>query len=183
MNTSTLNDIETITRLNNIPYYSQRDNKRDPHRTCNISACAMAVEGLKPGLFKDDDDYAACLEGYGDTVNHAAHTNMLWDRGVKSSFHYDLDFDHLSAQLKKRHPVVIGILHRGWYKQPTGGHMITVIGEYKDGFIVHDPYGYPISGEYGNRLDGSNVLFSYESLKYRWLADGPRSGWGRIFHG
>ncbi len=175
-------ETDIITLLDNVPYYSQRDNEHDPHRTCNISACAMAVEAIAPGLFKSDDDYAEKLSLYGDTVNHAAHTSMLWDLGVKSSFHYDLDFHHLSAQLKKGHPVVIGILHRGWHKQPYGGHMITIVGEYIWGFVAHDPYGYPSGGQYDPTRCGANVLFCHQSLKYRWLADGPRSGWGRIFH-
>lgn len=181
MTIATLERSQIITLLD-IPYHSQRDNRRDPWRTCNSTSCFMAVEGIKPGLWRSDCDYIDELYNhYGDTTNHSAHTNMLWNKGIKSSFHYDLDYENLSASLKRGKAIVVGVLHKGTIFNPYGGgHMIVIIGEYEGGYIAHDPWGYPFSYRPGS--SGASVLLPYESLDARWLVEGKKSGWGRIFH-
>lgn len=181
MTIATLERSQIITLLD-IPYQSQRDNRKDPHRTCNSTACFTAMQAIKPGIWASDCDYIDELYyNYGDTIDHSAHDRMLAAKGVESRFYRDLDYIDLSNSLKKGKPVVIGILHKGYYKNPTGGHMITVVGQYDDGFIAHDPYGYPCNGFHDKNRSGANVLFSYKSLNYRWLVEGKNSGWGRIF--
>lgn len=110
-----------------------------PDRTCNSSACAMAAKylGANIGL---TDQYLRRVLQYGDTTDHSAQTSALNDYGIKSSFHYNLDFKDLE-RLGQGKPVVIGINHRGPLHAPTGGHMITVIGKQGNDYIVHDPYG------------------------------------------
>lgn len=163
-----------------VPYYSQRDNQLDWWRTCNTSSCAMVAEFLKPGCCQGSDDwyYSNCVIAEGDTTDHAAQTRALEKLGVRSVFRYDLDYPDLDAQLAAGKPVVIGVLHRGTLQNPTGGHMIVVIGKYEDGYICHDPWGEGF--DYSN-LNGRAVRYPYRSLDARWLANQPGSGWGRIF--
>jgi hypothetical protein len=173
-----LQSVKLTSLLYDVPYYSQLNNKREPMRSCNVSACAMAVVYLSPSLFFSDDDYADSLWVYGDTTDHLAHTNMLAAKGIESEFRYDLSYGDLSEQLNQHKPVVIGVYHRGSLESPTGGHMITIVGEYDDGYICHDPFGEPFHYQ---SEDGSYCLLPHESLDRRWLTDGNFTGWGRIF--
>ncbi len=164
-----------------VPYYSQRDNAREPMRTCNVSSHAMACEFIKSGSFKKSDDfYAIALSEYGDTTNHSAHSRLLADRGFKSEFRTDLSYKDLDESLFVREmPVIIGVLHRGYYLTPYGGHMLVVIGRTGDDYICHDPWGEPFS--YQNS-DGKAKKIPPISLNHRWLVEGGKSGWGRLFY-
>jgi hypothetical protein len=165
-----------------VPYYSQRDNVSEPERSCNKSACCMAAEYIKPGIFGGSDNvYSILLEGYGDTTNHEAHTRLLSARGFKTEFRYDLSYEDLDESLfNRKMPVVIGVLHRGHYLTPYGGHMIIVVGKRETGeYICHDPWGNPFSYDGDN---GKDCIIPKQSLDTRWLADGDKSGWGRLFY-
>lgn len=165
-----------------VPYYSQRDNVQDWWRTCNTSSCAMVAEYLKPGCIKGSDDYYLLnyVNKYGDTTDHSAQTAALKALGIDSYFSYQLDYDDLDRELEAGRPVVIGVLHKGPITQPSGGHMIVVIGKYADGYIFNDSWGegFDYSGS-----NGKQVKYPYQSLNARWLMDGANTGWGRIFKG
>lgn len=162
-----------------VPFYNQVDNKFEPHRTCNTSSCAMAAKFLGAAI-SSDDQYYQLLDA--DTTDHSAQSRALDKLGIKSEWHTDLDFDDLDASLKKGKPIVIGILHRGTLDNPTGGHMIVVVGKTAKGdYIVNDPYGSIMDGYTGAVERGRNAVYSRKMLDRRWLADGPKSGWGRIF--
>ncbi|MFY7883780.1 MAG: C39 family peptidase [Dolichospermum sp.] len=162
----------------NIKYFSQRDNCEEPDRTCNTSCCAMAADFLKPGCISGDDQYKNIVDRFGDTTNHDAQTKALASLGIKSRFEYNLSYRELDNFLILEKPVVIGVLHRGHYQTPYGGHMILVIGKVSDGYICHDPWGEPF--QYAS-TDGANCFIPYQSLDTRWLCDGPYTGWGRLF--
>lgn len=169
-----------------VPFYQQLDNYTQPERTCNSSACAMALEYFRPGTLdgrKGDDEYIRTVFSYGDTTDHAVQTKALNDYGVKSSFKYNLSFDDLDKELKEKRPVVIGILHRGSLKSPYGGHMCVVIGKTaKGGYICNDPYGDLYDGYTSNVYNGKSVTYERHVLEARWTADGPGTGWGRVFY-
>jgi GH24 family phage-related lysozyme (muramidase) len=168
-----------------VPFYPQTDNYRDANRTCNSSACAMVLEFLKPGTLhgpKGDDEYVRKVFAAGDTTDHLVQTRVLSSYGVKSSFSYSLGFDDLDRELASGRPVVIGILHRGSLSAPTGGHMLVVIGKTAAGdYVVNDPYGSLNDGYTGAVSKGKGAVYSRSVLQKRWLPDGPKSGWGRIF--
>ncbi len=167
-----------------VPYYQQVDNYAQPDRTCNSSACAMALEYFRPGTLKGpkgDDAYLREVFAKGDTTDNSVQTEVLSEYGVESEFKYDLDFSDLDSELDAKRPVVIGILHRGPLSDPTGGHMIVVIGKNKYGYIVHDPYGDLHDGYTGAVLKGKAAVYEKHVLERRWTVDGPGSGWGRIF--
>ncbi len=163
-----------------VPYYSQRDNRFEPYRTCNVSSHAMVCEFIKPGSFNgSDDNYAKELSRWGDTTDHSAHSKLLEANGFKSQFRYNLNYENLNASLcDRKMPVVIGVLHRGNLYTPYGGHMLVVIGKKGNDYICHDPWGEPFSYKSNN---GKNCVIPTLSLDHRWLADGPKSGWGRLF--
>ena len=167
-----------------VPYYAQTDNFTQPERTCNSSACAMALEYFRPGTLrgpKGDDEYLRTVFSYGDTTSHEVQTKALEEYGVKSRFNYNLTFDDLDREIAAKRPVVIGILHKGSLAKPTGGHMVVVIGKNKYGYVCHDPYGDMYDGYTSSVYKGRSVVYERHVLERRWSVDGPDDGWGRIF--
>lgn len=166
-----------------VPYYNQVDNYRDAHRTCNSSCSAMCLEYFKPGTLKGatgDDAYVQKVFAIGDTTDHEVQTQVLADYGIRSTFRYNLNFNDLDRELAAGKPVVIGILHRGSLSNPTGGHMVVVIGKKNDGYIVNDPYG-SLNDEYqGSVSNGKGAYYSKAVLAHRWCPNG-NDGWGRLF--
>lgn len=167
-----------------VPFFPQTDNYRDAHRTCNSSACAMCLEYFKPGTLngaKGDDAYVQKVFSAGDTTDHMVQTRVLSSYGIKSSFSYSLSFADLDRELAAGRPVVIGILHRGTLSNPTGGHMVVVIGKTPTGdYIVNDPYGSLNDGYTGAVTNGRGAVYKRSELARRWCPGG-KDGWGRIF--
>jgi hypothetical protein len=168
-----------------VPFYSQTDNYRDANRTCNSSSCAMCLAYFKPGTLtgaKGDDAYVQKVFAVGDTTDHLVQTRVLDSYGIKSHFSYSLSFADLDSELAAGRPVVIGILHRGSLSNPTGGHMVVVIGKTPSGdYVVNDPYGSLNDGYTGSVYNGKGAVYKKYDLVKRWTPDGPNSGWGRIF--
>ena len=166
-----------------VPFYPQTDNYRDPQRTCNSSACAMCLEYFKPGTLigaKGDDAYIRKVFSVGDTTDHSVQTKVLQSYGIKSHFRYNLTFSDLDSELASGRPVVIGILHRGTLSNPTGGHMVVVIGKSGNDYVVNDPYGSLNDGYTGAVSNGKGAVYKRSELSKRWVPNG-NDGWGRIF--
>lgn len=167
-----------------VPYYQQVDNRFEPMRTCNTSSCAMVARFLGAKI-ASDDEYYKIVRKYGDTTDHTAQTKALAELKIKSTWHTNLGFEDLDRSLMAGLPIVIGILHRGTLASPTGGHMLVVIGKTgaKD-YICHDPFGSLLDaggGYTGSVNNGNGVVYSRALLNRRWLPEGERSGWGRLF--
>jgi hypothetical protein len=174
----------TVPGVLNVPYFPQTDNYRDANRTCNSSSSAMCLEYFKPGTLvgpKGDDAYVRKVFSVGDTTDHSVQTKVLDSYGVKSHFSYNLSFADLDRELAAGRPVVIGILHRGTLSNPTGGHMVVVIGKKGNDYVVNDPYGSLNDGYTGAVTNGKGAVYKRSDLEKRWTPDGPKSGWGRIF--
>jgi len=162
-------------------YFSQRDNQKDPMRTCFSSSCAMLLKYLKPQAIKTDDDYIKTVFSFGDTVDPAVQLKALRHYGVEAEFRQDGGWSDLDSLLIKNIPIPIGILHKGPVSKPTGtGHWLIVIGRTEDlsKYIVHDPFGDLdlVNGTYLNS-QGANLLYSKKNLAPRWMVGGPGDGW------
>jgi hypothetical protein len=176
--------------LLNVPWFPQTDNFVLPDSTCNSSACAMCLEFLKPGSLppgpKGDDAYLRRVLAIGKSTDNSVQTRVLQGYGLNSVFRFNLDFSDLDRELAAGRPLVLGILHRGPTSNPTrnSGHMIACIGRSADGksYTFHDPYGSLHRGYTGPVIEGRQVVYSRMELEKRWTADGPKSGWGRIFN-
>jgi GH24 family phage-related lysozyme (muramidase) len=165
----------------NVPYYSQRDNQKDPMRTCFSSSCAMLLKTLKPNSIKSDDQYISTVFKYGDTTSPSAQISALEDYGVSASFRQDGSWQDIEELLQRGIPVPIGILHKGPVSNPSGGgHWLTVIGITADkkALYVNDPFGDLdlIRGTYAG-TNGAKLKYSKQNLAPRWLVESPTSGW------
>jgi len=165
----------------NVPYYSQRDNQRDPMRTCFSSSCAMLLKYLKPGSITSDDQYINTVFKYGDTTNPTAQLEALQDYGLSASFKQNGSWDDIDDLLEKGIPIPVGVLHKGPVTNPTGGgHWLVIIGCTVDGksVYVNDPFGEMdlINGGY-IKSNGSKLKYSKKNLGPRWLVESPTSGW------
>ncbi|MBW4521673.1 MAG: DUF4231 domain-containing protein [Scytolyngbya sp. HA4215-MV1] len=167
-----------------VPYFSQVDNKFEPNRTCNTSSCAMVAKFLGANISGDDAYYQYVIK-YGDTTDHGVQTQALEDLGIKSTWNTDLDFSDLDKSLETGLPIVIGIMHRGSLENPTGGHMIVVVGRTPErDYICNDPYGSVLDGYTSDPSNGKGVVYPRNMLRYRWLEHNtPKTGWGRLFYG
>ncbi len=166
-----------------VPFFPQTDNYTMPDRTCNSSSCAMAAKYLGANI-SGDDEYLQIVLTHGDTTDHSAQTEALADYGIESAWYTNLDFDDLDESLAANLPVVIAILHRGSEDAPTGGHIIVVIGRTENGdYIVNDPYGDCNDSYSSDAYNGKGAIYSRTLLKARWLVEGSKSGWGRLFSG
>jgi hypothetical protein len=60
--------------------------------------------------------------------------------------------------------------------------MVVVIGKTASGdYVCNDPYGSLNDGYTGSVTNGKGVVYKKSVLEKRWTADGPKSGWGRVF--
>jgi len=164
-----------------VPYYSQRDNKKDPLRSCFSSACAMLLKYVKPNSITSDDEYMVTVYKYGDTTEPSAQVTALEQHGLDVKFRQDGGWSDIDSQLAKGFPIPIGVLHHGPVSKPSGGgHWLTIIGRNEDNtaYVVNDPYGEMdlINGGYQNS-NGSHLLYSKKNLGPRWLVEGPGTGW------
>ena len=164
-----------------VPYYSQRDNKKDPLRSCFSSACAMLLKYVKPNSITSDDEYMVTVYKYGDTTEPSAQVTALEQHGLNVEFRQDGGWSDIDSQLAKGFPIPIGVLHHGPVSKPSGGgHWLTIIGRNEDNtaYVVNDPYGEMdlLNGGYQNS-NGSHLLYSKKNLGPRWLVEGPGTGW------
>lgn len=164
-----------------VPYFSQRDNKKDPMRTCFSSSCAMLLATLEPDAIDSDDEYINEVYKYGDTTEATAQLKTLKHFGLDARFVQNADWKTLEDQLERGMPIPIGVLHKGAVSNPTGGgHWLVVVGVTADKtkLWVHDPFGEMdlISGGYPS-TDGKYKLYSKKNLGPRWLVEGPKTGW------
>jgi GH24 family phage-related lysozyme (muramidase) len=164
-----------------VPYFSQRDNKKDPMRTCFSSSCAMLLASLDPDAIEGDDEYINEVYKYGDTTEASAQIGALKHFGVDAKFVQNADWTLVESQLKKGIPVPMGVLHKGPVSNPVGGgHWICCVGITADKtkLWVHDPFGEMdlVSGGYIS-TDGKYRLYSKKNLGPRFLVEGAKSGW------
>ena len=139
-------DLESRIQTTKTTYFGQRDNYTMPHRTCNSSANAVYLDWLRAVTGRDrldgDDGYLRVVLSHGDTIQHWAQTAALKDYGWSTQWLTDNDWLFIDELEKAGIPVVCNILHRGKAPNYTGGHIVTIIGEDGDNYILHDSYGW-----------------------------------------
>ncbi|ERT05411.1 peptidase C39 like family protein [Lyngbya aestuarii BL J] len=143
----------------NVPYFSQRDNPRYSWSTCNVTSIAMVLYyyGLRSqyGGQLEDELLQWCFNyaGVGSQTEHNVLTALIRAYGYKSSFSTTRRWSEIKEELINRRPVVIGA------DLTPAGHVLTIIGYNKKGYIVNDPWGDAYTGY--NNTEGRRLLYSY----------------------
>lgn len=160
---------------------SQRDNKYQPHRTCNTSANAMFLDFYRDLMvdrpqWVDDDDYLDSVMKRGDTTVHEVQTAALKAWGLNTFWDTSGSRKQLIDQVSQGYPTVVNILHRGRVEGNgigalRGGHMIVLrfYDPVTQMFDVSDPYGNLAKG-YPSGLGASAGKYKMSKSEFytRW---------------
>ncbi len=161
----------------NVPYHSQLNNAENPRGACNVTCFAMVMNYFKIKRKTNAVQFEDELYRY--MINNGLSRHEPEDL-AKMSEVYGLrnDLTLRGSQADIRRSIAEGkpcIIH-GYFT--SFGHIITIIGYDRNGFIVHDPFGEwtangYIEGPYGDRLHYSNNLIqrtcSPEGSNFMWL--------------
>lgn len=163
------------------PTLSQRDNKFQPHRTCNTSSNAMYLQFYaqlipeRAGQVIDDDDFLDSVMKRGDTTVHDVQTRSLKAWGLNSNWNTDRNMTRVKKMTTEGMPTVVNILHRGVVngkgaRALRGGHVIVL--RYYDAntkkFTVADPYGSLASGYRNTGIEAGNYEITEAEFRSRW---------------
>ena len=142
-----------------VPYFSQRDNPRFYWSTCNVTSIAMVFyyygERSKWGGQLEDELLEWCLSRYGEgsQTDHSVLTQLIRAYGYKHSFSTTRRWSEVQMELINRRPVVIA----GDFT--ATGHITTIIGYNRQGYIVNDPWGDALTGY--SYTEGPRLLYPY----------------------
>jgi len=168
-----------------VPYLSQRDNVRDPDKTCNVTCVAMVLKcfGIPaktstPQLEDELDQYMA-KKGWSRYV-HDDLVQLQQDYGLKKSrFTTKATWDEIKQHLDAKNPVILS------GKFTSAGHIIVLRGYDATGFWVNDPFGEWFSSGYDKNVPGvsnkkgENKHYSY-NLCRRVSYTGPNTAWAHF---
>ena len=159
-----------------VPYFSQRDNPRDPFVTCNVTAIAMVLYyyGVrsKRGGQLEDELYQWIIDRYGASArtDNTVLQQLYRSYGFGGGFGVTRTWAQIKNEIAENRPVVIG----GYFTH--GGHIITIIGYTSGGYVVNDPYG---DGRTGYaRTEGRSLTYSYSYM--RAMAGNDRDVWAHF---
>ena len=143
----------------------------------------MVLKYLDVPQIKDDTDYLAYVNKYGDTTSRTPHISALKDLKVSARFKQTLDAQDVKDEISLGLPVVAGILHHGTAAKPSGGgHFIVITGYSDTHWLVQDPYGELdlVNGGWAStsRNAGRNQRYSFKNIDPRFFVEGKANGWG-----
>ncbi len=156
----------TLTPKELTPFYTQRDNKRRPYQTCNMTSAAMVINGFYPNLkpkspYRQLEDeltnYCEQKYGYDGIYLHSNIVKVLAQWGVKSVFDTNTSFEDAKKNLDRGNPCI----YSG--KFTNSGHIIVLVDYNEKGFIVNDPYGEWWNWGYENK-SGERLQYSYDLI-------------------
>jgi hypothetical protein len=157
-------------RVLSVPYFSQRDNPRDPYVTCNVTSIAMVLyyHGIRSqaGGQLEDELYQWIINRYGANArtDNSVLAQVYKSYGFSGGFGTSRTWAQVTAELAANRPVVIG----GYFTH--GGHIICIIGYDTKGYIVNDPYGDALSGY--SQTEGNSLRYSYAYMQDMCGSDG-----------
>lgn len=160
-----------MSKILDIPYLSQRDNKYNPSGSCNVTSIAMCLSyhGIKgdnssPQL--EDQLYTRC-ENWGLSRHDPNDLKELIERSYNGESNRPYILDNFTAygtflDIKQAINNNIPCVVHGYFTR--FGHIITVIGYDDKGFIVNDPWGEFHYDGYDTEVSGEKLHYSYKLI-------------------
>jgi hypothetical protein len=154
-----------------VPYFSQRDNPRDPFSTCNVTSIAMVMafygrRSRDPRQQLENELYQWIIDRYGSRAktDNAVLQELYLAYGYQGGFSTQRTWAQIKQEILENRPVVIG----GYFTH--GGHIICIIGFDEHGYIVHDPYGNALTGY--RQTEGRRLRYPYIYMRDMCGVDG-----------
>ena len=144
----------------NFPYLSQRDNRRNPSGSCNVTSIAMCLKylgivGNGEGQL-EDQLYLRCEQmGFSRHDPLGLHDLVESFKGIKDDYTRSGTLEKIRISIAENRSVVL----HGYFT--PFGHILAVKGYDERGLIVNDPWG-----EYF--ADGYDTTANGEGLHYSW---------------
>ena len=175
-----------------VPYFKQTDNGPDGWRDCFASSAAMLAASAH--LVGSDNEYIWHLSKFGDTTSVNAQLRTLRFLGLDVEFTQEGNPEMIAEAISRGSAVLVGWYDKGDLTRgeppmcdgPACGHWSVITGvqgrhspvgdQY---YVMHDPMGYPLMDKGGHDLSrsGKSVRIRQSEFNYRWLIEGPDSGW------
>ncbi|MGQ4649937.1 C39 family peptidase [Lyngbya aestuarii] len=147
-----------------ISYFSQRDNRFQPQKTCNVTSVAMCLYyyGIRPQNRDEqleDELFQLCQQHGWNKYAHNHLAKVFQVYGIQDRFKIDATWQEVKAHLANKNPVI----YSG--KLTHSGHIIVLRGYDDTGFWVNDPWGEYFPSGYQSNKSGENLHYSYDLLK------------------
>ena len=160
-----------------VPYHSQLNNADNPRGACNVTCFAMVMNYFKIPRKTNAMQFEDELYRYMDNNGLSRHEPQdLFKLAEAYGLRDELTFRGRATDIRKAIAEGKPCIIHGYFT--SFGHIVTILGYDKDGFIVNDPFGEwtangYIEGPYGGGLHYSNNLIqgtcSPEGPDYMWL--------------
>jgi hypothetical protein len=175
-----------------VPYFQQLDNGYEGWRECFASSAAMLAASAH--LVSSDNEYIWHLSKFGDTTSVTAQLQTLRSLGLDVEFTQKGTPEMIEQAISRGSAVLVGWYDKGDLTRgeppmcggPACGHWSVITGyqgkhspvgdQY---YVMHDPMGYPLmeKGGHDQSRSGKSVRVRQSEFNYRWLVDGPGTGW------
>ena len=175
-----------------VPYFQQLDNGYEGWRECFASSAAMLAASAH--LVSSDNEYIWHLSKFGDTTSVTAQLQTLRSLGLDVEFTKEGTPEMIEQAISRGSAVLVGWYDKGDLTRgeppmcggPACGHWSVITGfqgkhspvgdQY---YVMHDPMGYPLmeKGGHDQSRSGKSVRVRQSEFNYRWLVDGPSTGW------
>jgi uncharacterized protein YvpB len=164
-------------KLLNVPYFSQLNNKYNPSGACNVTSIAMAlhflgIRGDKTETQLEDQMYKRCdKNGWSRHDPMGLKTLAESYPNVKDSVSYRGTFNDIRDAIDAGHPVVI----HGYFTR--FGHIVVIRGYDEAGFYVNDPNGeyYASTGNYDQGASGECLHYSFKLIGGTCSPESPQN--------
>ena len=153
--------------------FKQTDNGPDGWRDCFASSAAMLAASVN--LVSSDNEYIWRLSKFGDTTSVNAQLQTLQFLGLDVEFTQEGNPQMIEAAISRGSAVLVGWYDKGdltkgeppMCKGLACGHWSVITGVQGR----HSPVGHDFS------RSGKSVRIRQSEFNYRWLIEGPNSGW------
>jgi Peptidase_C39 like family len=164
-------------KLLGVPYHCQLNNAENPRGACNVTCFAMVMDYFKiprkTNAMQLEDELYRYMDNNGLSRHEPNDLRKMAEAyGLRNEMTLRGSATDIRRAIAEGKPCII----HGYFT--SFGHIVTLIGYDKDGFIVNDPFGEwtadgYIQGPYGDGLSYSNGLIqrtcSPEGSDHMWL--------------